>query len=181
MKKIAVLFFICAMLACDESPTQADNDYSNYFPIELNNSWTYSSTTGSTTQTHHIWETRVYDNQVYSLWGSQSTNTVPLLYEEGKIFRIQNNEKMVWLDFTIEDGGTYTYNASDKVNYTVTVTRDIRCECGENTWQNCIEFFFDDASKVNEELTYTLAPDIGIVQISGAWVHLCLSDYNRLY
>ena len=117
-----------------------------------------------------MWESFTQDYTTYMLYGNKQQNADTLHQDKwGRVYKRFGGVNLLWLDFSVEDGGTYEYTLSEKLNYTVTVTRMLMVEYGEQKFEGCIQFEFDVPDLNTEEETYILAPDVGIIKQISAW------------
>ena len=87
------------------------------------------------------------------------------------------NKEVVRFNFNIRDGAEYEYKLSDHSNYDVTVRKDLTVQTHGREFSNCIGFFFDIPGAADDEISYTFAKGVGIIQISGAWINIKLSSF----
>ncbi len=81
----------------------------------------------------------------------------------GRIWKYEEGLKTLWFDFTLTESDSYSYT-SNPWNYIVKVKRGLTEETLLGVLQDCIYFIFDDSTAVDEELYYTFAPEIGLIQ-----------------
>lgn len=94
--------------------------------------------------------------------------------EQNRIYQLQEGSEHLWLDPTVPTDGSYSY-AGPSFDYTVRVTRNVTVEIPDATYENGVQFSFDDPDVVDEEYAYTLVPGVGIVRYStvsgGSWLY----------
>ena len=169
---IIALFFGCSKDSptdpTDNTPTE---DASFFFPLSEGNIWYYYEQGQSgATQSRRVWSSFTQDDTTYVLLGNKEA-TADTLHQDkwGRVYKRFNGKNLLWLDFSVDDGDTYEYKLSEKINYSVTVSRRLAIEYDDQKFEGCIKFEFEvpDINSAND--TYILAPDIGIVQRIGAW------------
>jgi hypothetical protein len=178
MKKLMHVALFCAfVLACgkdnttepeDKTPTE---DSSFFFPLQVGNVWYYYEEGHSdAAQSIRVWDSVTLDDTTYILYGNK-ISLADTLYQDkwGRVYKRFNGKNLLWLDFSFDDGGTYNYILSEKLNYTVTVTRKQTIEYDDQKYDGCIQFDFDVPTIKTDEETFVLAPDVGIVKHVTAW------------
>ena len=88
----------------------------------------------------------------------------------GKVLGIDNSVERVLFDFGAADGSRYTYPFLDSLEYDVLVRSNTSADTFVGEFSSCMSFFFDVPDIVDEELSYTFCPEIGLTRIGGAWV-----------
>ena len=163
--------FILFIIGCTEINSPKTN-VQNYFPLEVGNSWTYC---GSNDTTHKriytIKDITKIDNKNYFIYGLKGYNINDTIYKDNyeRIWKLKNGNPVIWFDFTKDSGNTYSYPAFDTFIYIVTVQKYIVTNTYMNNFTDCVRLFFDIPNSVDDEVSYTFAPNIGIVKKYGAW------------
>jgi hypothetical protein len=170
------LFFSCGK----KSPTEPAEDFSRYFPLEVNNKWYFYYPPNSAAKvTYRIWETQTVNDHLYYLYGNKSETSDLFRKDElGNVYKNRPAGELLWFNFQTADGGTYQVKLSDLFIYTVTVEKNQTVTYRDPTFEGCVRFTFDAPTIKDEEITYTIAPEIGIVQMMGAWVTMYLDSYE---
>lgn len=181
MKRLTVLLLLTLTLFCGKKdPTAPSPDYSAYFPLDINYKWNFYYPQSPTAKViYRIWGTQTLDGQLYYQYGNKA-ETSDLFRKDahGNVFKKRPTGELLWFDFDTADGGTYQVKLSDKFIYTVTVTKKQTVTYDGHTFADCIIFSFDAPNLTDEEISYTIAPDVGIVQMVGAWVRLYLDSWE---
>jgi|GEM_PF-2918546 len=173
----AGLFF---SLGCDKNSTEP-SETKNYFPMDVNNTWTFVNPNTEKETIHRLWSTQSHDNKLYYVYGpDQQSADLIRKDDKGRIRKYKNGQEAVWFDVTKKDDETYQYSSpgSSDREYTVTVNTNITAELDSLKYENCLQFLFDIPGSVDDEISYTLAPDVGIVRINSAWISLFLKSYS---
>ena len=187
MKKIFKLTLVVVILmACGkDNPTEPEEktpseDSSFFFPLTVGNIWYYYENDRSdATQSIRVWDSVTLNDTTFILYGNKSY-IADTLYQDkwGRVYRRFNGKNLLWLDFSAKDGGAYEYKLSEKLSYTVTVTRNQTIEYDGQTFQGCIQFDFDVPTITTDEESYILAPDVGIVKHTTAWMTKYLKSWE---
>lgn len=186
IKKMMPLFLLVLVLSCHkDNSTEPEkktpsSDSSEYFPLAVGNEWGYYEPgRQGATRSIRVWETVAIDDTVYFLYGNKQS-TAELLYQDqwGRVYKRFNGRTQLWLDFSVENEATYQYTLSEKLDYTVTVKKNQSITYDDHTYENCISISFDVPDLVDEEITYVFAPNVGPVQIIGAWVTQYLAAWE---
>lgn len=175
------LFFACSK----DNPTKPDDntpteDSSFFFPLDVNNIWYYYEAGYSdAAQSIRVWKTYTENDTTYMLYGNKEA-TADTLHQDkwGRVYKRFGGKNMLWLDFSAKDGETYQYTLSEKLDYTVTVTRLQTIEYDGQTFEGCIVFEFDVPTIITDEEIIVLAPDIGIIKRETAWVTRYLKSWE---
>ncbi len=165
---------------CDKNSTEP-SDIKNYFPMDVNNTWTFVNPNTDTETMHRIWATQSHNNKRYYSYGPDQQSADLIRKDDlGRIWKYKNGQETLWFDVTKKDDATYPYSppGSSNRDYTVTVSTNVTAELDSLKYENCIQFLFDIPESVDDEIVYTLAPDVGIVRITGAWISLFLKSYS---
>ncbi len=149
------------------------NESLGYFPLKVGNQWEfYHAYNDSITTEHKIVEKISIGGKEYFV-RDQGGYPDTLRLEDNIIWRRNEGADQKWIDFNKKDGETYQlgdYNISVKTNVEVTTKA--------GTFKNCVSFFFDIPNAVDDEISYTFAKGVGIVEINGAWVYYLLKDFD---
>jgi len=152
----------------------------NYFPLSIGNYWVYSEVGIS----HPDLPVKVLDTcningDMYYYYGS-AKNSSELIFADslGKVWQYKNNKKIVWFDFTMADGDSYSYIPdSTNLNYVVKVLKHKTIATKLGVLAECVTFVFDDPNAVDDEYSYTFAPDVGIIETwNGMGIHHVLNS-----
>jgi len=185
-KKMIPLFLLVLVLACQrDNSTEPDketpsSDSSEYFPLAQGNEWRYYAPGHSdATRSIRVWETVTIDDTLYYLYGNK-LETAEMLYQDqwGRVYKRFNGRTLLWLDFSLKDGETYQYTLSENLDYTVTVKKNLSITYDDHSFDNCISISFDVPDLFDEEMAYVFAPQVGPVQIIGAWVTQYLAAWE---
>ena len=174
------LFLLLLIIIIDQPKgICSTNVFENYFPIVIGNRWEYNLY-------DRIFQDAITLNDTtYYPWieidGEKITNIDTVCFREDKLFLYKNGQEQIWFDFTKENGETYIFPDSSHtlpINYVVTVTKDVTITTPAGEFTHCIEFFFDDPVPIDEEATYTFAPDVGLVRVLyDGWMEALLNNY----
>ncbi|MCA9731919.1 MAG: hypothetical protein H6696_06510 [Deferribacteres bacterium] len=155
-----------------------------FFPLHVGNTWVYTHMGSTATITYQVYAKKVIGTHLYYQFGSSQEYADWLRIDGGKVYRLENNTDVLWLDFNRQDGDQYNYpqeNTSQLGGYVVTVRRDQIKEYEleqKYKYTDCVNFFFDIPQAVDDEHGYIFAPGIGIVNFYGAWVNLYLESWS---
>lgn len=174
---ITVLVSFVLLLACGkDEPTgpkekTPSEDSSFFFPLKTGNIWYYYENESSEgTRSERIWESFVLNDTTYFLHGNKPSIADTLYQDQwGRIYKRFAGKNLLWLDFSVENDGTYQYTLSEKLDYKVTVTRQQTIEYANLKFDGCIKFEFDAPEIKTEEEILILAPNVGIAQHVTAW------------
>ncbi len=187
MKKIVwLLLTLTLLLACGkDNPTKPEDntpteDSSFFFPLDVNNIWYYYEDGRSdATQSIRVWKDFTLNDTTYVLYGNKEGFADTLHQDKwGRVYRRFGAKNLLWLDFSVADGGTYQFTLSEKLDYTVTVTRLQTIAYDDQTFEGCIVFEFDVPTIKTEEETIVLAPDVGIIKRQTAWTTRYLKSWE---
>ena len=95
--------------------------------------------------------------------------------EAGRIWARMDGEDRLLFDFTLADGASYLFREHGD-DYEVTVTREPDLDIHLGAFADAVTFRFDIPQVLDDERSYTFAPDVGLVQVYG--IH---GDYSELY
>lgn len=162
MKQIAILLFILL-------PRMNAQDL---FPLEVGNSWTYC---GSSDTVHKriylVTDTVNIGNKKYFLYGHISLDKDTIRKDiHGNIWISINGIDHLWFDFTRDSGDVYTFPFNDtSYSFNVEVSKYLTVKTHNGTYTNCVRFDFDIPQIIDDEISYTFAPGIGLIKQRGAW------------
>lgn len=150
----------------------------DYLPLEVGNWWrqAYVETHFSPPDTipvalHEVLdEVEVEDRSYFRL--SRHLLDADLVRSDslGRIWGYRRGDEHLLLDFTASHDSIYFYPYHD-YRYEVHVSRDRTVQTLAGSFSNCVSFFFDIPEAVDDETSYTFAPEIGLIAIGGAWEH----------
>lgn len=184
---LAFLSAGCSLSGDSESGAKSGVSNSPYLPLQPGSSWTYQSENVDSfgnrwRDTLRVFGTARIDGEEYALFWTESSPFYLRADKRGRILRYSGGKEHVWLDITQKDGAVYEYpymiGSSERV-YTVTVKHLATLQTPARTFQNCIRFTFDDHGARDDEVFYTVAPDVGIVERWTSWFGTFrLSDFQ---
>jgi hypothetical protein len=186
MKRI-ILFLLSATIFqhCGLGSTQPDGLSDNdFFPLVAGNTWIYNSPTGDGYPVEYKVSGSInIDGRTYYQYGISGNDYQEPLRQDpaGRVIRWINNQDFIYFDFTLGDGATYPfnpYNESENNYYIVTVRKNVTVVTLAGVFGNCTDLFFNIPGAVDDEVGYIFAPDVGIVEIYGAWHYEFLKDYH---
>ncbi len=147
----------------------------DYFPLEVGNTWIYYvNSYFPDTMTYHVSDSLNIDHVKYFLYGM----FLPSEYNfkdtirkdaEGNIWKKVNRVDYLWFDFTKDSGAVYTFpdhNSSYYYNVEV-VDKNFTLQTNRGNYSHCIKFFFDIPQFVDDEVFYSFAPEMGIIEMYG--------------
>ena len=174
MKNLLIILIIFIILPTASSQTLKNNSLSNYFPLSIGNSWTYSSPS----DTNYKWTSTIVDtthlngNLYYLKHGANTSYADTLRMDSiGNIWKYFDNKERLWFDFSRDSGSIYIYDIFDDDTMFVYVTKNVEVTVYAGHFNNCINLFFDVPGLIDEEVEYTFAPGVGIVHKEGGWAH----------
>jgi len=154
-------------------------DLRNYFPLEFGNYWVYKEDGIDDLIRVRILDTLTVDGNVCAYYGS-NRGTADLIFADdlGRVWQNKNNRPVLWFDFTAADADSYFYRPeSTVINYTVKVRKHRSLSTKFGVLKECVAFVFDDPNAVDEEMVYTFAPNLGIVEFwNGIGIHQVLES-----
>lgn len=161
MKQIILFAVLCiAQIAAQD-----------FFPLEIGNTWSYSSHLPYKV-TYKIIDTARIDGEKYFCYKNMTWNIMPIdtirKDNDGKIWKHVNGNDHLWLDFTKEVGATYTFPfLNDSLEYfdVQVIDKNGLVETSKGNYTECYKVFFDNPHSVDEEVFYSFAPAVGIVEI----------------
>ena len=147
----------------------------DYFPLEAGNTWTYCYYPDtSNTITYNVSDSIIIDDTKYFLYGM--VLPYPYSYIDtirkdpvGNIWKKVNGIDYLWFDFTKDSGAVYTFPDRDPSYYynVEVVDKNFTLQTNSGNYSHCIKFFFDIPQFVDEEVFYTFAPEMGIIEMYG--------------
>jgi len=174
---LIILILIVYLISCkqDKNPIISSPD-SEYFPISVGNIWYYDSPTPQSdpwamkTIRNHLMK----NNTVYFSWTyGEGVDVIDYIRSDnlGNILKLYNNNEYLWFDFTQDSGSTYLYEypeswGNNTYFYIVTVLKNIKVETPAGVFDNCIVLNFNIPEVKDEDITYTFAPNIGLVRLT---------------
>lgn len=187
MRTIIFIILLGALfLSCSkDNPTEpeqktptSNSDF--FFPLKQDNKWNYyipGHRDGILS--YRVWKTFTIQDSLFYVYGNKEATSDTLYQNQwGRVYKRRSNKNLMWLDFSLDDGATFQYKLSEKLNYKVTVKKNLPISYDDMKFENCMQFSFDVPDIDDEEMIYTLAPDIGIIQILGAWTTYYLDSYE---
>jgi hypothetical protein len=160
IKILAVILFI--PLITHSQPT--------YFPMEINNSWTYYEFgIEHLKHTIKIIDTTTVDGNLCYYYG-KSIETSKIIFPDSlnRVWKYFDEKKHLWFDFSITEADSYFYKEKNEVfNYTVKIDRHPRLVLIPDfvSADSCLFFIFVDPNVRNEERYYVFARSIGLIKI----------------
>lgn len=172
------LFFSCGK----KSPTKPTEDFSRYFPLEVNYKWYFSQfSTPDAKLIYSIWEAREIDGKLYYAYGNTiETSGFFRKDARGNVYKWLPTGEVLWFNFYIADGGMYDVKLSDIFIYEVTVKnkKNITILLNGQTYVDCISFSFRALTTTYKGINYSIAPDIGIVSIGSDSATISLDSFE---
>lgn len=146
---------------------------SNYFPLEIGNSWTYYSLVETApggpfdtvgVHTVVIEEEIERASQTYLVFDHPEAFTDTVRADsEGRIWGWMGDVEQLYFDLTADDGATYSFSGEYDMDYEVVVERGVTVETAAGTFENCMLFHFR-SDALDSGHRFYLAPGMGIVQ-----------------
>jgi len=173
---ILILLFYLINCTRDNNPI-ISSPHSEYFPINVGNTWYYDSPTPPT----NPWAMKtingysLQNNTVYFSWTyGEGIDIIDNIRADnlGNIWKLHNNNnEYLWFDFTQDSGSTYLYEypeswGDNTYYYIVTVLKNIKVDTPAGVFDNCIVLNFDIPEVMDEDITYSFAPNIGLVRLT---------------
>ena len=168
-----LLFLILSLASALFSPTTkaqitCTDTTRHFFPVDIGNSWTYRFDFDTTETVQRT----IPDTTVISgiTWFTYRYNPqFQVLIREDSLGRIWKyfppvDRAWIWFDFTLDDGALYWLPADFGGQYLVSVHKCIPCSTNVGSFNNCVQFYFNDPLLVHEDIIYTFAPGLGIVR-----------------
>jgi hypothetical protein len=176
-RRILVSLLLIGFLGggCESEPVSS-NPAENYFPLAIGNYWEFERP-NSRVPVHRlqIWDSVEIYGKTYFAYGTSPEQTIWIRGDdEGRIWQFSNNRRIIWFDFSLENGDYYKFN-----DQPVRVVKHETMMVNDVTYHDCIEFRFDHPEWVDDEVNFVFAAEIGPIKIYGAWVYYELVNYNR--
>ena len=160
IKKIMPLFLLVLVLACKkDNSTEPEkitpsSDSSEYFPMAAGNEWRYYEPgRQDATRSIRVWAALNLADSTFFIYGNKLESADTLYQDQwGRVYKRWNGHTQLWLDFSVDNEGTYQYRLSGKLDYTVTVKKNQSVAYDEHTFDNCISISFDVPDLVDEEM-----------------------------
>jgi hypothetical protein len=139
----------------------------DYFPLEVGNTWTYCSF--HDTLVYHVTDSVNIGNKKYFLYGAYSGRMDTIRKDiQGNIWKMIKGIDYLWFDFTRDSGANYTFPSFDSTQiYNIEVTKYLTLQTYLGTYRQCIGLYFDIPQWVDDEIFYTFAPKVGLIEIYG--------------
>ena len=168
------------------SATLSFDTRTEYFPIELGNTWTYKYwdivEEGIPTQ-RIISDSVLIDNKAYYelTYRDKYTAGSHLLFRAdsiGRIFLRSGSKDKLWFDFTLSDSSKYKYIRAQDDTMIVLVRKNQTVQTSLAEFTNCTVFYFDNPNVYDDDIAYYFAPSIGIIKIRHShWARELLAGY----
>jgi len=155
---------------------KSEIDYSSkYFPLNEGNIWYYDSPEPETNPwaIRKINDSFSRDGKIYYNW--TYGEGLDICYKvradkDGNILLLSDDPEYLWFDFSQDSGSTYifgkgTYFGENSYQYNVHVSTNRTIEVPARVFNSCIVLFFDIPQIKDEEIFYTFAPNIGVINI----------------
>jgi hypothetical protein len=157
MKQIALLLCILSMKVSAQ----------DYFPLEVGNTWTYYNSRD--TLVYHVTDSVNIGNKKYFLYGAYSSRMDTIRKDiQGNIWKMIKGVDYLWFDFTKDNGATYTFPSFDSSQaYIIEVSKYHTQQTYLGTFSQCIALNFDVPQWVDDEIFYSFAPEVGLIEIYG--------------
>lgn len=170
--RLLISTFICVVLPL----SLVAQDAPDYLPAEVGNWWLLAAIDGPTFPPDTFYTYReisasiVLQDTTYlqfsNPWIDSDTFRVDV---DGRVWSRGYGREDLLFDFTASDDSVYQFPTQRKSGgggmYNVTVSRDLTVSTHAGIYENCISFAFDEPVVVDEEITYTFAPDVGLIDI----------------
>ena len=177
--KLIIITLVAFVISCDNNKTDINTPYQideslGYFPLNIENSWTYKSEQNSYEQKVEVNSKYELNNKEYFIISTLGEHSYPdtIRIEDNKVLKIFGNEEIIWFDFDLQNGSEYQYK-----NYNVRAETGITVQTHYGEFINCIGFYFDVPGIADEEIGYVFAKGVGVVRMPGAWVDLKLLSF----
>lgn len=148
----------------------------DYFPLEVGNTWTYClNSDTSETMTYQVSDSINIGDMKYFLYGMvipPPYNFIDTIRKDlaGNIWKKVNGIDYLWFDFTKDSGAAYTFPDTHDTLYVYeveVVDKNFTLQTCSGTYPQCIQISFDIPQFLDEEVFYSFAPQIGIVEMCG--------------
>jgi len=145
----------------------------DYFPLEVGNTWTYClNSDTSDTRTYQVSDSINIGDMKYFLYGMvlpPQYNFIDTIRKDpvGNIWKKVNGIDYLWFDFTKDSGAVYTFPDHDPLYYYNVKIVDINftLQTCTGNYSQCYKMSFDIPQYLDEEVFYSFAPQIGIIEI----------------
>ena len=180
-------FSVLLLLLCFSKAWAQQVDSSRFFPLDVGNAWTYFKVLDPPyAPPDTIWrgtftvsETMAINDTLYYLAAYPFALADTLRADEqGRIWARVRARDVLLFDFSLAEGGSYTFAPSHAPEHTfeVTIKRNLTVDVGAGRFEDCVELRFDVPNTVDEQHTFAFALGVGIVYAYGT-----LGDYAALY
>lgn len=168
-------FLLIIVFVLDASNAFAQEaDTTNYFPLDIDNSWTYYTeldppdsppiiTVGNPLM---ISDTVTVNDTLYYVAPHPNSFADTLRSDgRGKIWARYQDRDVLLYDFTLAEGDKYYFDRSeaDWDTFEVVIERNVTIEVVAGHFENCIRLYFDIPEGADFGHTYVFAPNVGIV------------------
>ena len=146
-----------------------------YLPLDAGNSWLYFQTIhppGEPVDTlfrgpYEVSDPVAINDTLYYVVPLPDLFSDTLRTDDaGRIWARMDGEDRLLFDFTLANGASYLFRAHGD-DYEVTVTHNLDLDIHLGTFAGAVAFRFDIPEALDDERSYTFAPDVGLVQING--------------
>ncbi len=174
IKYVLTLFIIIILFSsCDKNPA-GPSDYSNYFPLTVNKTWTLEHEKGLSILVFRIWDKSSLKGHTYYAFGEiERTATLLRQDDKGRIWTYDSERDQVYLDFTKNDNKKYLYTPtgdSTEAAYQVTVAKNVYVDIITRSFDDCISFYFENKHRDEDAYWYVFAPNVGIVMYGNSYI-----------
>lgn len=145
-------------------------ELTSYLPLQTGNVWNYGS--NELEHVSFIPDTILVGNNVYYDYRDSAITPVPytshkyLRWDSAGFLKYQNDK--IWIDFTQATGDTLIIypdeSDSSLFYYQIIVSDTTVITTNAGTFDSCLIVLFDNPDILDDEQTYSFAPDIGIVE-----------------
>jgi len=155
---------------------KSEIDYSSkYFPLSEGNIWYFDYPEPETNPwaIRKISDSFSKNNKIYYDW--TYGEGLDICYKvradkNGNILILSDDREYLWFDFSQDSGSTYIFEKDENFGentyqYNVYVNTNRTIEVPAGIFDSCIVLIFDIPQVVDEEISYTFAPGVGIIQI----------------
>ena len=178
-----ILAFLAQIAAAQQVDPRA------YFPIDIGNRWEFGYVleppdmppdTVSSGKFEILDTLSIEGREYFRITGLYAGIDTLRSDIAGRIWRRAAGRDDLFFDFTAPDDSMYLYPFGtganeDSVFYEVHVRHFLSIKTLAGDFENAVSFGFDIPEYIDEEIGFTFAPNIGPVQIGGAW------NYGVLY
>jgi hypothetical protein len=143
----------------------------DFFPLQVGNSWTYSGSSDTVyKRVYLVTDTAHIGNRKYFVYGHIQLSKDTVRKDiNGNIWKLLQGVDNLWFDFTKDSGDVYTFPDFSPYLFNVKVSKYLIVKTHNGTYTNCVRFDFDIPQMIDDEISYTFAPGIGIIKKIGAW------------